>query len=160
MDSLIIAPCTWVRHYTRTRCWVFDICVCLFAILSANACSASLAEYVSPGENYKEIRSLLVLDKICMGEKGKRKESIGKIMLKRGQRAPSTLRIKNIHLYRFCKQEFCKWERFSQLKAAESHFWFICLQSIRLTPSVPGGESFLNCYRIKQSPPCLWLSIW
>lgn len=151
--------CAWVRYCTRTRCCVFHICVCLFGFLSAGACSASLGEYASPGENYKEIRSLLVLDKICMGEKEMKR-------IDRQNNAPAgpegtqhTLGIKNIHLYCFCKQEFCKWEWFSWLKATVGHFWFICLQSIRLRPNVPGGESFLNCYRIKRSPPSLTLNM-
>lgn len=158
MDSLIIAralECGIIQGHSAE----FLICVCLFAFLSASACSASLGEYASPGEIYKEIRSLLVLDKICMGEKGMKR-------IDRQNNAPAgpegtqqTLCIKNIHLYCFCKQEFCKWEWFSSLKATVGHFWFICLQSIRLMPSVPGGESFLNCHRTKQSPPSLTLNM-
>lgn len=152
--------CTWVRYYTRTRCWVFDICVCLFAFLSANACSASLGEYASPGENYKEIRSLLVLDKICMGEKGMKRIDRQNNARAGPEGTQHTLRIKNIHLYGFCKQEFCKWEWFSQLKATVGHFLVHLFAKHQTRAKCSWWRKFPKLLQNQTLTPRLWLSIW
>lgn len=93
-----------------------------------------------PGENYKKIRFLPVLDKICTGEKGIKKESICKIMLRQEPEGTlHILRVKNIHLGCFRKRDSRNLAPILTWKQLQITFRFMWVQSVTSMAGVPGA---------------------
>lgn len=109
--------------------------VCL---LSVNACSVCLGEYASPGQNYKEIGFLLVLDKICMSKKRIKRIDPQNNAQAGPEGTQHALHIKHIHLYCMVTESFANENHLFAERNCEPLLAH-CFPSIRSLPSVSGG---------------------
>lgn len=136
-----LKPCHWILNL-YPRVWIQGA-----SYLFVNPCSVCLGVCSSPGQNYKEIGFLLVLDEICMSKK-KIKRIDQQNKAEAGQKATQhALHIKHIHLYCMVTESFTNMNDFFAVK----ELWAIFGFTVHL-PSVSSGESFLNYHIIKPFP--------
>lgn len=119
--------------------------MCLFVCLSNCKCLFCEPGWKRrPGENYKKIRFLLVLDKICMGKKGIKRIDLQNNAQAEPEGTLHTLRLKNIHLCCFCKPQSCKWGQF--LINYKSLLFYLC----------PTHHIHGQCSWCLKAPKLLW----